>query len=354
MYGYGGTILRVDLNARTIRKQPTPHDLARDYLGGRGFGAYFVFHEVPAGANPLGPENKLVISAGPLSGMLVPGGGKTDISTKSPLTGGYAGANVGGMLSAEMRFAGYDCIILEGISDRPVYVLIENDRVEIRDASDLWGKGCMETEQLLKRKLGEEFQVAVIGPAGENLVKYASIGSDYGRQAGRGGVGAVMGSKRVKAVAVRGSKTVPVADFPTYRERGLEMFAACKASPGLAVWQRYGTSGVTTWANEIAAFPTRNFQGGYLEGHQALSGETMRERIVITDKGCFGCPSPCGKWSYSKKYDVRVEGPEYETTALLGGDCALSDIEDVAYANWLCDELGLDTISAGASVAFAM
>ena len=127
----------------------------------------------PAGADPLGPENKLVISAGPLSGMLVPGGGKTDISTKSPLTGGYAGANVGGMLSAEMRFAGYDSIILEGISDRPVYVFIDNDRVEIRDASDLWGKGCMETEQLLKKKLGEEFQVAVIGPAGENLVKYA-------------------------------------------------------------------------------------------------------------------------------------------------------------------------------------
>jgi aldehyde:ferredoxin oxidoreductase len=145
-----------------------------------------------------------------------------------------------------------------------------------------------------------------------------------------------------------------VADLPRYRERARALYAACKASPGLEAWQRYGTAGVTTWANEIGAFPTRNFSSGYFEGHPGLSGETMRQAIVVTDKACFGCPSPCGKYSFSKKHGVHVEGPEYETTALIGGDCALGNIEDVAYANYLCDELGLDTISAGNAVAFAI
>jgi len=354
MYGYGGKILRVNLTDGSIRTEATPADLARHYLGGRGFGAYFTFHEIPAGADPLGADNRLIVSAGPTSGLLIPGAGKLDISCKSPLTGGYAGSNVGGMFSAEMKYAGFDSIIVTGAAAQPVYLYLANDRVEIRPARELWGCGCFDTEAALKKSLGEEFQTLVIGPAGENLVKYACIGSDYGRQAGRGGVGAVMGSKRLKAIAVRGDRSVPVADLGAYREQSKAMFAACKASPALGAWQRYGTSGVTTWANEIAAFPTRHFRGGFLEEHATLSGEVMREKIVVTDKGCCGCPSPCGKWSHVRRYGVRVEGPEYETTALLGGDCALTDIEDVAYANYLCDDLGLDTISAGATVAFAM
>lgn len=354
LHGYGGNILKIDLTTGTVTTEPTDPGLAERFLGGRGFGIYFLTTEMPKGADPMGPDNLLIFSPGPLSGTLVPGAGKLDIACKSPLTGGYASANIGGILTAEIKYAGYDAIILKGKSPKPVYVYIQDDKVEIRDAADLWGKGSLATEKVLKDRLGEEFQVATIGPGGENGVKYACITSDYGRQAGRGGIGTVMGAKNVKAVAVRGTKGIPVADVKAFRKAARALYKACKQSPGLEVWQKYGTAGVTTWANEIGAFPTKNFSQGMLDGYQNLSGEVMREKIVITDKGCFGCPSPCGKWSHSKKHGVRVEGPEYESTAMLGGDCALTDIEDIAYANFLADDLGLDSISAGNAIAFAM
>ncbi|MGQ9627840.1 MAG: aldehyde ferredoxin oxidoreductase family protein [Anaerolineae bacterium] len=352
MNGYAGQILRVNLSERKFTKEPLDPKLAEMFLGGRGFGAYFLYTEVPKGADPLGLENKLIVSSGPLSGTLIPGS-KTDFTTKSPLTGGYAGANVGGHFSPEMKYAGYDCLIIEGAAKEPVYLFIDDERVELRDASKYWGRGTIEVEKALKDELGEEFQVALIGPGGENLVKYASINSDFGRQAGRGGVGAVMGAKKLKAIAVRGTKSIPLADVGAFRTAARILYKSCVESELFEAWQSYGTSGVTSWANEIGAFPTRNFQGGFLEGNENLSGETMRKKIVILDKGCFGCPSPCGKYSRSKKYGIYVEGPEYETTAMIGGDCALTDIEDVAYANWLCDDLGIDTISAGACIAFA-
>ena len=354
MNGYGGTILRINLSDGTIKKEPTPAELAAKFLGGRGFGIYFLYTEVPKGADPLSPENKLIISSGPLSGTLVPGAGKMDFTCKSPLTGGYASASVGGMLTAELKYAGYDSIILEGASERPVYLFVDDDDVRLRDADDLWGKGSITVEAELKRRLGEEFQIATIGPGGENLVKYACITHDFGRQAGRGGVGAVMGSKKLKAIAVHGTRSIPIADIDDFYARAKEMYKACKASELWEAWQRYGTSGVNAWANEVGAFPVRNFQSGALDDYSGLSGETMRQRIVVTDKACFGCPSPCGKYSHSKKYNVYVEGPEYETAALLGGNVGLLDIEDVAYANWLCDELGLDSISTGNAIGFAM
>jgi len=352
--GYGGMILRVNLTDGAIKKEPTPKELAEKFLGGRGFGIYFLYTEAPKGADPLGPENKLIVSSGPLAGTLVPGAGKLDFTCKSPLTGGYASASVGGMLTAELKYAGYDSIIIEGASERPVYLLIEDERVELRDASEFWGKGSITVETELKKRLGEDFQIATIGPGGENLIKYACITHDFGRQAGRGGVGAVMGAKRLKAVVVRGTKSIPIADVEDFRAKAREMYAACKASGGFEAWRKYGTSGVNAWANEVGAFPVRNFQSGALDDYSGLSGGVMREKIVITDKACFGCPSPCGKYSHSRKYDIRVEGPEYETAALLGGNVAFLDIEDVAYANWLCDELGIDTISTGNCIAFAM
>jgi len=354
MNGYAGTILRVNLTTGEIRKEPYDPQVARDFLGGRGLGIYTLYNEVPAGTDPLGPENKLIASTGPLSGLLVPGAGKMDWTTKSPLTGGYASASVGGHLTAELKYAGYDSIILEGASDKPVYLFIEDDKIELRDAADLWGKGSMTTEEILKKRLGEDFQIATIGPGGENLVKYACITTDYGRQAGRGGVGAVMGSKKLKAIAVRGTQTIPVADPDRFWDLSHEMYRACKESEALEAWQRYGTTIVTSWCDEVGALPTRNFQQGSFEEGPNLYGQVMRDKIVITDKGCFGCPSPCGKYSYSKKHGVFVEGPEYETIALCGSNAGLSDIEDVAYVNYLMDELGIDTISAGNAIAFAM
>jgi aldehyde:ferredoxin oxidoreductase len=354
MNGYGGKILRVDLSTGRTRTEPTPSQLARDFVGGRGFGAYFLFKEVPKDADPLGPENKLIISSGPFSGLMIPGAGKCDFTCKSPLTGGYASASLGGLFTAELKYAGLDSIILEGVSPAPVYLLIDDDRVSLKDAADLWGKGTIEVEKALKEKYGEEFQVVVIGPGGENGVSYASINHDYGRQAGRGGVGTVMGLKKLKAIAVRGTKQVPVADLEKYRKAGMALFKACKDSEGLKPWQMYGTTIVVSWCDEVGALPTRNFSAGSFEGGKTLYGPVMREQIVITDKACFGCPSPCGKYSRTKRYNSYVEGPEYETIGMLGSNLGLADIQDVAQANLLCDDLGIDTISAGGAIAWAM
>ncbi len=354
MNGYGGSILRVDLTNGKITRQPTPFELARDFIGGRGFGIYFLTKEVPQHADPLGPENKLIISNGPLSGMLAPGGGKCDWTTKSPLTGGYASASMGGHFTAEMKYAGIDSIILEGTSPDPVYLFIDDQKVELRDATWLWSKGAIEAEVELKKKYGEEYQVAVIGPGGENLVLYACINHDYGRQAGRGGVGAVMGNKKVKAIVVHGTQSVPVADLDGYRKAGMALFKACKDAEGLKDWTRLGTTIVVSWCDEVGALPTRNFQAGTFEGGKSLYGPVMRDQIVVTDKGCFGCPSPCGKYSNVKRYGTQVEGPEYETIGMLGSNLGLSDIQDVAQANLLCDELGIDTISTGACIGWAM
>lgn len=354
MNGYGGRILRVNLTNGTVTKEPTPPDVAHDFIGGRGFGIYFLLKEVPKGADPLGPENKLIISSGPISGMMIPGGGKCDWTTKAPLTGGYASASMGGHFTAEMRYAGLDSIILEGISPKPVYLFIDDDKIELRDASDLWGKATFAVEKQFKEKLGEEFQVAVIGVGGENLVPYACINHDYGRQAGRGGVGAVMGSKKVKAIVVHGTKSIPVADMDAYRKAGMALYKACKDSEGLKDWTRYGTTIVVSWCDEVGALPTRNFSAGSFEDGKNLYGPVMREKIVITDKGCFGCPSPCGKYSRNKKYNSYVEGPEYETIGMMGSNLGIDDIEAVAQANLLCDDLGIDTISAGNAIGWAM
>jgi aldehyde:ferredoxin oxidoreductase len=354
MNGYGGYILRVDLTNGKWKKEPTPPEMARDWLGGRGFGAYLLYKEVPKGADPLGPENKIFISTGPFSGLMIPGGGKCDWTTKSPLTGGYADASMGGHFTAELKYAGLDTIILEGISPKPVYLFIDNDQIEIRDASDLWGKGTFEVEKGFKEEFGEAYQIAVIGPGGENGVSYACVNHDYGRQAGRGGVGTVMGAKKVKAIVIHGTKSVPVANMDEYRKAGMALFKACKDAEGLKEWTRYGTTIVTSWCDEVGAMPTRNFRAGSFEGGKTLYGPVMREKIVITDKACFGCPCPCGKYSNVKKYGKQVEGPEYETIGMLGSDLGVSDIEDVAQANWLCDDLGIDTISAGGAVAWAM
>jgi aldehyde:ferredoxin oxidoreductase len=354
MNGYGGKILRVNLSTGKITKEQTPVDVARDFIGGRGFGAYYLFKEVPQGADPLGPDNKLIISSGPMSGLMVPGAGKCDFTTKSPLTGGYASASMGGHFTAEIKYAGLDSIIFEGISAKPVYLFIDNDRVEIRDASEYWGQGTIAVEKQFKEKFGEEFQIAVIGPGGENVVSYACINHDFGRQAGRGGVGAVMGVKKVKAIVIHGTKSIPVADSQAYRNAGKALYKACKEASFLEEWTRYGTTVVTSWCDEVGALPTRNFSAGSFEDGKNLYAPVMREKIVITDKGCFGCPSPCGKYSRSKKYGSYVEGPEYETIGLLGSNLGISDIEAVAQANLLADDAGIDTISAGNAIGWAM
>jgi aldehyde:ferredoxin oxidoreductase len=354
--GYTGQILRVNVGSGAHRIDPLPAEWPKKYIGGRGFIARMLYDEVPPGVDPLGPDNKLIMAAGPLSGVFLPGCGKTHFGAKSPATGGYGDSNIGGHLSPELKQAGYDMLVLEGQADQPVIVVIDDQRVRVEPAGDLWGLGSFEAEHRLKQRLGEEFQIAVIGPAGENLVKFACINHDYGRQAGRTGVGAVMGSKRIKALAIRGTGSIPLADAKGVLQLGKQMYQTCFDKPAFREWTPYGTAGVTDWVNEVGAFPTRNFATSYFDRHKQINGLRLREDIHVTDKGCMGCPIPCGKYSKAtvELGECMVEGPEYETIALLGGNCCLGDIREVAYSNYICDDLGLDTISGGNVVAFAI
>ncbi|MFH1313326.1 MAG: aldehyde ferredoxin oxidoreductase family protein [Candidatus Eisenbacteria bacterium] len=354
--GYGGSILKINLTDRKVVKEPTPDDLIKDYIGARGFIIRTLFKELAPGTDPLGPDAKFIMATGPLTGLFVPSSGKIQTGGKSPLTGGYGEANSGGHFPEELKLAGYDMIILDGQSEKPCYIVIDDDEVRIEDAGDLWGKGSFAVEETLKASLGDDFQIASIGPAGEKLVKIACITHDFGRQAGRTGLGAVLGSKKVKAICLRGTKAIRVHDLDGLMKVGRRMYEQCFTNPAFELWQTYGTSAVVNWANRIGAFPTRNFKSGYFEQFTNISGPRMRKDIVVINKACFACAMCCGKYSHAKtdKYDVYVEGPEYETTAMIGGDCALGNIKDVAYGNYLCDDYGIDTISGGSIAAFAI
>ena len=356
IYGYAGTILRVDLTTEKITKQPLPEALVENYVGGRGFVAKLLYDETITGIAPFDPRNILMAATGPLTGHFLPAGGKTHFGTKSPATGGYADSNMGGHFGPQLKYAGYDVLVITGKLAAPGFLFISDDTVEIRPASDYWGLGSISTEIRLKNQLGDDFQIITIGPAAENRVRFACISHDFGRQAGRTGVGAVMGSKNLKAIAVRGTGSIPVADLAKAYAKGKEAYRKVMAKPGFEGWTPEGTAGITNWTNEVGVFPTRNFQTSFAEHYKEINGRAVLERLKITDKGCFGCPTPCGKYGHTKTSlgSAYVEGPEYETIALFGGNCALKSIEEVAYANYLCDELGIDTISAGVVIGWTI
>ncbi|MCP4692420.1 MAG: aldehyde ferredoxin oxidoreductase family protein [Desulfobacterales bacterium] len=354
--GYAGKILRVDLSDGRIEKEPIDPDMADKYLGGRGFVARLLFDEIPPDADPLGEDNLFVAATGPLTGHFLPASGKIHFGAKSPATGGYADSNMGGHFGPALKYAGYDVLIITGKAAAPSYLHIEDDAVEIRSAAAYWGKGAITAEALLKKEAGEDFQIATIGPAGENGVRYACLSHDFGRQAGRTGVGVVLGSKNIKAVVVKGTGGLPVFDVEGAYAKGKDAYRKVRAKPGFKGWTPEGTAGITNWTNEVGVFPTRNFQTSFAEHYRDINGKAILERLKRTDKGCYCCPTPCGKYGYTKTSagSAPVEGPEYETIALFGGACELRTIEDVAYANYLCDELGIDTISAGAVISWAM
>jgi len=354
--GYTGKILRIDLSSGRIETPPLAEDLAQRFIGGRGFVAKILFDEVKPGTDPFDPANVLAAATGPLSGHLLPASGKTHFGTKSPATGGYADSNLGGHFGPALKYAGYDMLILTGRAENPSIVVIDDERVEIRSAADYWGLGALTAEKRLKADLGAEFQILTLGPAGERRVRFACISHDFGRQAGRAGVGAVMGSKNVKAIAVRGTGSLPVFDVEAAYAEGRAAYRRIYEKPGFTGWTPEGTAGITNWCNEVGVFPTRNFQTSHSGHYRDINGQAVLKEIRITDKGCYCCPTPCGKYSRAKTAigQAYVEGPEYETIALFGGNCLLPTISDVAYANYLCDELGIDTISAGAVVSWAI
>ncbi|MEA3406709.1 MAG: aldehyde ferredoxin oxidoreductase family protein [Chloroflexota bacterium] len=357
-YGHWGKALRVNLTTGDIKSETLDEKFLRRYLGGWGFIAYYLLKEVPAGIDPLGKENKLIFTTGPLAGQPLAGGGRHMVGAKSPLTGAFSGSEAGGFWGAEFKHSGWDTIIFEGASESPVYLWIKDDEVELRSADALWGKETYDVEQQIREELGDNnVRVAQCGPAGERLVRISNIIHDATRAAGRTGLGAVMGSKKLKAVAVRGSKRTPVADRDKLRKMG-RWFAQNYKETSSAVFSTVGTNRMIRVNQEAGGLPTRNFQEGQFEGFEAISSETMNESITIGRDTCYGCPIRC-KWLVevdSDKYpvDPKYGGPEYEAAAVMGAYCGIDDLEAVAYANQLCNANGLDTIGTGSTVAFAM
>ena len=354
--GYAGSILRINLSSGEVSKEPLPDELVDQYVGGRGFVAKLLYDELPPNTDPYSPDNMFLAATGPLSGYFLPASGKVHFGTKSPATGGYADSNMGGHFGPALKYAGYDVLVLTGRAATPSYLFIDDEQVEIRPAESYWGMGALSCEAQLKKDLAEDFQILTIGPAGENRVRFACISHDFGRQAGRTGVGAVLGSKSIKAIAVKGTGSLPVYDLEQAYAAGKDAYQKVFAKTGFKEWTPEGTAGITDWTNEVGVFPTRNFQTSYAEHHKSINGKAILDQLKITDKGCFCCPTPCGKYGHTKTDlgNAYVEGPEYETIALFGGNCLLQTISEVAYANYVCDELGIDTISAGAVISWAI
>jgi len=356
MLGYNGRILRVDLSeGKTWIEEPS-EEFYRRYIGGRGFISYFLLRETDSKTDPLSPENLLVFALGAVTGNPIPGAGRHSVGAISPLTGGYGEAEAGGYWGAELKRAGFDAIIIKGSSEKPVYLWINDGRAEIRDASQLWGMKTKETQEAIRKELSDEgIRVAQIGPAGEKLVRFACIMHDITRAAGRAGLGAVMGSKKLKAVAVRGSKPPEVANPAKLRE--ISRWLAQNVERLVRNLHLYGTGAGMDIGLQTGNLPVNNFRGDPFPNVMDIDARTLKKKYGIRMDTCFACPVACKKvvkieepW----KVDPAYGGPEYETLASLGSDCGIDDLEAICMANQLCNAYGMDTISTGATIAFAM
>jgi aldehyde:ferredoxin oxidoreductase len=358
-FGYNGKILLVDLTALTWQVEEPPEDFYRRYLGGSGIGLYYILRDMPPKADPLGPENILTFAIGVVTGAPFSGQSRISANAKSPLTGAIGDSQAGGFFPAEMKRAGYDAIVLKGRASSPVYIWIKDGQVEIRDASHLWGKITGETEDLIKQELGDpKIEITQIGPAGENLARLACIINMANRAHGRTGLGAVMGSKNLKAIAVRGTSIIKVADPKGVKDLAGWGATHIATNPTMDDLHVNGTDGGLASQHFSGGLPTRNWRGGAFEGYEALNGETMTSTILKERDTCFACATRCKRVVEIKegKYhvDPRYGGPEYETTACFGSYCGVDDLAAVAKANELCNKLGLDTIGTGATIAWAM
>lgn len=357
MKGWIGKILRVDLTRGEVKREELDRNVASKFIGGRGLASKILLDEMDPKVDPLGLQNKLIMATGPLTGTSATAAGRYMVVTKSPLTGTIASSNSGGHFGAELKFAGLDLIIMEGKANTPVYLFIEDGTAELRDAKSIWGKTTHEATDKLLKETDMEARVACIGPAGEKLSRLACIINDKHRAAGRSGVGAVMGSKNLKAVVVKGSGSVTVADKEAFRKATLDGLKKVKANPvaskGLPT---YGTAVLINIINANGILPTRNFQAGVFEGAEKISGEAIRDQILVRNRACFACPMACGRVVRvtNPKYECFGEGPEYESDWALGACCGVDNLDAIARANYLCDTLGLDPISAGVTIACAM
>ena len=356
MNGFMGKILRVNLTDLTVSDEPLRQDDAKMFLGGNGLATKYLFDELEPGIDPLGPENKLIIMTGPLTGTISPSSGRYSAVTKSPLTGLWGSSNSGGHWGRHLKKTGFDGIIIEGMASKPVNLIIDDDKVELRDAEDTWGKGVKETTKQLKEELGKRFNISCIGIGGENQVKYAAIMNDIDRTLGRCGFGAVMGSKKLKAIAVAGTSKIAVAQKEDFKEAVKTATNFIQESLLKITLEVYGTNMVLDLVNVKGGLPTRNWQSGSCSYADDINGPAINEKILVGKTACFACPIACGRLSEVKsgKYKCKGEGPEYESVGALGSMCDVGDLKAITYAHLLCNDLGLDTVSTGSTIAFAM
>ena len=369
MRGWNGKFLRIDLAKEKAIPQKYSPNMALTFLGGRGFAAKIIWDELEPHIDALSPENKLIFAAGPLTGLPVPGSGKLVVAAKSPLTGGYGDGNIGTIASVQLRRAGYDALVVEGKAKKPTVIWVDDDTIEFVDAENLWGLGAFETERKIKEDHGRTVGVLEIGPAGENMVKIATVVSQEGRAGGRPGMGAVMGSKNLKAVVIKGSQTIPTANLDELKAIGTDAYEALVKREGYDFWRRQGTMVAVDWSQTNSVLPTLNFKEGVFDGAEAINGFTM-EKLKVTQRDCgnttcanvcyncyetcpaFTCNTICG--NTIKDSDNEYSELDYENVALLGSNIGLADLRKVAVLNRMADDYGIDTISLGSAIGFLM
>ncbi len=358
MYGWQGKILRVNLTKSEVSVEDLDMQRAKDYIGGIGLGTVYLYDEIDPAVDPLSPQNKLIFATGPLTGTGAPCANRYMLVTKSPLTGAIANASAAGEFAMQIKYAGFDMIIVEGKAKKPVYLWIDDDSVEIRDAQSLWGLNSQQTRDAVVAATSPRAKVASIGPAGEKLVRFACVMNDDDRAAGRSGVGTVMGSKNLKAIAVKGSKGVKVADRKAFYQAAESAFDTLN-SDEVTWFHGVGTPGVLGLVQSFGALPTRNFQEGVYEDWQKIDGDALASTISVRKfmgTACPACPVACGRVTRvtDPEFAGVGGGPEYETIGMFGSNCGVSDFNAISKANFICNEMGMDTISAGGTIACAM
>lgn len=356
-YGNMGKILVVNLTTGEIRVDQHDDAWYRTVMGGAGLAMEYILRESPAGADPLGPDNVLVFAVGPLTGTAISGNSRMSVNARSPLTNAIGDAQVGGFFPAELKFAGYDALVFTGASAKPVYLWIEDDKVELRDAARYWGMGTGDMEDAMHADLGDpKAQIIGIGLGGENLVKYAAVVHMTSRAAGRTGLGAVMGSKKLKAISVRGHQKVAVKDPEALKKLTQWGAKGVRTSPAMAGLQKYGTAETVLAQQSVGGLPTENWNSGVFDGAEEISGERMYDTILLRNDTCYACAVRCKRVVQDENRGIegRYGGPEYENLATLGSYCRVSDLGAVALANQLCNIHSLDPIAVGATIGWAM
>ena len=357
MKGFFNQLLRINLSKQKTTVEPIPESILRSYLGGKGLGSCLLLKENPPHIDPFSPENRLIITLGPLADTPFYGSSRYAVFTKSPQTGIYSESYSGGKITLSLSRTGYDAIIIEGKSNHPIFLEISDKEVLFHTASFLWGKETYEAEEAILKKVGKDSGALVIGPAGENLVKFAVIESEHGRSLGRAGIGAVMGSKKLKGIVFHGKKRREVVDPFSLKRLAQEFKDRVKDNQIVNIYKKYGTPMLVSIMNTIGAFPTQYWAKGTVEGWEGISAESLMDRCEVTSSACPHCFMSCGKISEVRKgrhRGLRIRGPEYETIYAFGGLCMVKSIEEIIYLNDLCDRLGMDTITAGNLAAFAI